>query len=57
MVYYNGNQTGGIPGNLPPPYYWWEAGAMFGTMIGLFPPLIDYHSSQAFRAVGISSLG
>jgi mannan endo-1,6-alpha-mannosidase len=28
-----GNQTGGIPGNLPPPYYWWEAGAMFGAMI------------------------
>lgn len=33
MAYYNGNQTGGIPGNLPPPYYWWEAGAMFGAMI------------------------
>lgn len=24
----------GIPGLLPnPPYYWWEAGAMFGTLI------------------------
>lgn len=33
MVYYDGNKTGGIPGNLPPPYYWWEAGAMFGAMI------------------------
>lgn len=33
MIYYTGNQTGGIPGNLPPPYYWWEAGAMFGAMI------------------------
>jgi hypothetical protein len=28
MSYYNGNLTGGIPGNLPNPYYWWEAGAM-----------------------------
>lgn len=33
MKYYNGNQTGGIPGLLPGPYYWWEAGAMFGAMI------------------------
>ncbi|KAI9817423.1 MAG: hydrolase 76 protein [Pycnora praestabilis] len=33
MKYYNGNVTGGIPGNLPQPYYWWEAGAMFGTLI------------------------
>jgi len=33
MTYYTGNQTGGVPGNLPNPYYWWEAGAMFGAMI------------------------
>ncbi|CAG8950081.1 hypothetical protein HYFRA_00008315 [Hymenoscyphus fraxineus] len=33
MLYYNGNQSGQIPGNLPQPYYWWEAGAMFGSMI------------------------
>ena len=33
MSYYNGNLTGEIPGNLPQPYYWWEAGAMFGTLI------------------------
>jgi mannan endo-1,6-alpha-mannosidase len=33
MSYYSGNQTGGIPGNLPAPYYWWEAGAMFGALI------------------------
>ncbi|TKA42280.1 hypothetical protein B0A54_07368 [Friedmanniomyces endolithicus] len=30
MFYYTGNQTGGTPGLLPAPYYWWEAGAMFG---------------------------
>ncbi|EXJ60839.1 hypothetical protein A1O7_04992 [Cladophialophora yegresii CBS 114405] len=39
MTYYSGNQTGGIPGLLPGPcdnvacYYWWEAGAMFGSLI------------------------
>lgn len=33
MSYYTGNRTGDVPGNLPAPYYWWEAGAMFGEMI------------------------
>lgn len=33
MKYYTGNNTGDTPGNLPPPYYWWECGAMFGTLI------------------------
>ncbi len=28
MSYYTGNNTGDVPGNLPEPYYWWEAGAM-----------------------------
>ncbi|GAD91614.1 glycosyl hydrolase family 76 protein [Paecilomyces variotii No. 5] len=36
MKYYTGDQPGDVPGNLPDPYYWWEAGAMFGA-------LIDYH--------------
>lgn len=31
--FYTGNNTGDVPGNLPQPYYWWEAGAMFGTLI------------------------
>jgi len=33
MSIYTGNNTGDVPGNLPAPYYWWECGAMFGTMI------------------------
>jgi hypothetical protein len=33
MTYYTGNHTGDVPGNLPQPYYWWEAGAMFGSLI------------------------
>lgn len=30
MTFYTGDQPGGTPGILPQPYYWWEAGAMFG---------------------------
>lgn len=33
MKYYTGHQPGGVPGNLPDPYFWWEAGAMFGGLI------------------------
>ncbi|KUJ16096.1 mannan endo-1,6-alpha-mannosidase [Mollisia scopiformis] len=40
MTYYKGNTSGGIIGVLPGPppnptwgYYWWESGAMWGTMI------------------------
>jgi mannan endo-1,6-alpha-mannosidase len=33
MSYYKGNLSGQIPGLLPGPYYWWEAGAMFGALI------------------------
>ncbi|KAK2760001.1 hydrolase 76 protein [Arachnomyces sp. PD_36] len=33
MGYYSGDQPGDTPGNLPEPYYWWEAGAMFGAII------------------------
>lgn len=31
--FYTGNNTGDTPGNLPDPYFWWEAGAMFGTLV------------------------
>jgi mannan endo-1,6-alpha-mannosidase len=33
VSYYTGNLTGQIPGLLPQPYYWWEAGAMWGSLI------------------------
>ncbi|KAK5135331.1 hypothetical protein LTR08_005435 [Meristemomyces frigidus] len=33
MQYYTGNNTGDVPGNLPSPYYWWEAGSMFGHLV------------------------
>lgn len=33
MKYYNGNETGMIPGELVNPYYWWECGAMFDSLV------------------------
>jgi mannan endo-1,6-alpha-mannosidase len=33
MKTYTGNNTGDTPGNLPDPYFWWEAGGMFGAMV------------------------
>lgn len=33
MQYYTGDEPGDAPGNLPEPYYWWEAGAMFGSLV------------------------
>ncbi|KAK3296807.1 glycoside hydrolase family 76 protein [Chaetomium fimeti] len=38
LQYYKGNETGQTPGILPGPppagdYYWWESGAMWGTLI------------------------
>ena len=36
MTYYTGNRTGDVPGNLPAPYYWWQAGAMFGSLIDYY---------------------
>ena len=36
VQYYTGDRPGDVPGNLPAPYYWWNCGAMMGS-------LIDYH--------------
>ena len=33
MSYYKGNESGQTIGLLPQPYYWWEAGAMFGELV------------------------
>ncbi|KAK9780088.1 putative mannan endo-1,6-alpha-mannosidase [Seiridium cardinale] len=33
MTFYTGNEPGQTPGLLPLPYYWWEAGALFGSMV------------------------
>lgn len=36
MDYYTGDEPGDTPGNLPDPYYWWEAGAMFGALVDYY---------------------
>ena len=36
LTFYTGNHTGDVPGNLPQPYYWWEAGAMLGILIDYY---------------------
>ncbi|KAL4932537.1 glycoside hydrolase family 76 protein [Aspergillus undulatus] len=33
LKHYTGYKPGDVPGNLPDPYYWWEAGAMFSALI------------------------
>lgn len=33
MQWYTGNLTGQTPGLLPAPYYWWEGGAVMGSLI------------------------
>lgn len=36
MTLYTGDNPGDNPGNLPPPYYWWEAGAMFMHLVDYY---------------------
>jgi hypothetical protein len=36
-------------GNLPAPYYWWEAGAMFGSMIDYWYPSIQSLSPPPYK--------
>lgn len=36
LSYYTGNQPGGTPGTLNPPYYWWEAGGMLLTLVDYY---------------------
>ena len=36
LTFYTGNNPGDNPGNLPPPYYWWEAGAMFMHLVDYY---------------------
>ncbi|KAL2118395.1 hypothetical protein VTJ04DRAFT_8055 [Mycothermus thermophilus] len=50
--YYTGNYTGDTPGNLPDPYFWWEAGAMFGT-------LVDYWAltgDESYNAITLQAM-
>jgi len=52
MSYYVGNETGQTPGLLPAPYYWWEAGAMFGCLIDYW----HYTGDDTYNAVTTQAL-
>ncbi|KAK4205126.1 putative mannan endo-1,6-alpha-mannosidase precursor [Triangularia verruculosa] len=52
MAYYHGEEPGNIPGVLPGPppagaYYWWEGGALWGTMVDYW----HYTHDQAYNDV------
>ncbi|KAE8442012.1 hypothetical protein EG329_003913 [Mollisiaceae sp. DMI_Dod_QoI] len=57
MKYYTGNNTGDNPGNLPSPYYWWEAGAMFGTMVEYWYYTNDTSYNPTVTAALLSQVG
>jgi mannan endo-1,6-alpha-mannosidase len=57
MKYYTGNNTGDNPGNLPSPYYWWEAGAMFGTMVEYWYYTNDTSYNDVVEQALISQVG
>lgn len=52
VKYYTGNNTGDVPGNLPAPYYWWEAGGMFGTLLDYF----YYTGDDAYNEITTQAL-
>ena len=58
MTYYSGNQSGQVPGLLPGPcdsvacYYWWEAGAMFGSLINYW----QYTGDESYNPVVTQAL-
>ena len=58
MTFYSGNTTGNVPGLLPGPcesdecYYWWEAGAMFGSLINYW----QYTGDSSYNPVVTQAL-
>lgn len=57
MKYYTGNRTGDVPGNLPSPYYWWEAGAMCGSMIDYWYYTNDTTYNDEIEAAMVHQVG
>lgn len=57
MTYYHGNESGHTPGILPGPppagdYYWWQAGAMWGTLVDYW----HYTGDKTYNDLTESSL-
>ncbi|CAK4032596.1 glycoside hydrolase family 76 [Lecanosticta acicola] len=52
VAFYPGDHPGGIPGLLGDPYYWWEAGAMFGALVDYW----YYTGDTQFNAITTEAL-
>ncbi|KAI0128003.1 family 76 glycosyl hydrolase [Xylariales sp. AK1849] len=52
VSFYTGNNTGDTPGNLPDPYYWWEAGAMFGALVDYWA----YTGDSTYNAITLQAM-
>ncbi|KAH7398795.1 mannan endo-1,6-alpha-mannosidase DCW1 precursor [Phaeosphaeria sp. MPI-PUGE-AT-0046c] len=50
--YYTGDRVGDTPGNLPDPYFWWEAGAMFNAFIDYW----TYTGDTMFNAITVQAM-
>ncbi|KAI9754383.1 MAG: hypothetical protein M4579_004721 [Chaenotheca gracillima] len=58
MSYYKGNVSGGATvGILPMPYYWWEAGAMWGGMLDYFHLTKDDTYNKQISEALLSQIG
>ncbi|KAG9247757.1 glycosyl hydrolase family 76-domain-containing protein [Calycina marina] len=64
MSYYSGNTSGGIIGVLPGPppnpadgYYWWESGAMWGTLVDYWHYTGDSSYNDVLQAGVLAQVG
>ncbi|KAL7939876.1 glycosyl hydrolase family 76 domain-containing protein [Trichoderma chlorosporum] len=57
MKYYNGNETGQVPGYLPQPYQWWEGGAMFEALIDYWARTGDSSYNEVTKQALLFQLG
>ncbi|KAK9321330.1 glycoside hydrolase [Lipomyces orientalis] len=57
MDYYNGNQTGGTLGKFSWPYYWWEAGAAWGSMLDYWFYTGDTTYNQILTEAVLANVG
>ncbi|KYK57940.1 cell wall glycosyl hydrolase Dfg5 [Drechmeria coniospora] len=52
VSYYDGDKPGQTPGLLPKPYYWWEAGAMMGSLVDYW----YYTKDESYNALVTQAL-
>ncbi|KAK9236536.1 glycoside hydrolase [Lipomyces kononenkoae] len=57
MDYYNGNQTGGTLGKFTWPYYWWESGAAWGSLLDYWFYTGDTTYNQMFTDALLANVG